>query len=83
MDARADVYSLACVLYQCVTGHLPFDHESDLENLWAHVHEPVPDVQALRPDLPEPIVAAIAAGMAKNPADRPGSAGELARIARS
>jgi CheY-like chemotaxis protein len=82
VDARADVYSLACVLFHSLTGHLPFDHESDLENLWAHVHEPVPDLRSVRPDLPDRLVATIAAAMAKDPADRPTTAGALARAAR-
>jgi CheY-like chemotaxis protein len=82
VDARADVYSLACVLFHSLTGHLPFDHESDLENLWAHVHEPVPDLRSVRPELPDRLVATIAAAMAKDPADRPATAGALAREAR-
>jgi len=83
VDARADVYSLACVLFHSLTGHLPFDHESDLENLWAHVHEPVPDLHTVRPVLPERLVATSAAAMAKDPADRPQTAGALAREARA
>ena len=83
VDARADVYSLGCVLYQALTGRLPFDHESDLENLWAHVYEPVPDLGTIRPDASQSLVAAIAAAMAKDPADRPGSAGEFAWMTRA
>ncbi|WP_053226360.1 hypothetical protein [Solirubrobacter soli] len=66
------------MLFHSLTGHLPFDHESDLDNLWAHVYEPVPDLQSVRPDLPERLVAAISAAMAKDPADRPSTAGAFA-----
>jgi DNA-binding NarL/FixJ family response regulator len=83
VDARADVYSLGCVLFHALSGRLPFDHESDLENLWAHVHEPVPDLGAAKVDLPGPLIDAIRVAMAKDPADRPASAGALARMARA
>jgi serine/threonine protein kinase len=83
VDARTDVYSLGCVLYQSLSGQLPFDHESDLENLWAHVYEPVPDLGRVRPDLPDPLIEAIRVAMAKDPADRPSSAGALAGMARA
>jgi serine/threonine-protein kinase len=81
VDARADVYALGCVLYHALTGGLPFDHESDLENLWAHVHEPVPDLRVARPDLPESLGETVAAALAKDPDDRPASAGAFAGAA--
>ena len=81
VDARADVYALGCVLYHAFTGDLPFDHESDLENLWAHVHEPVPDLRTVRPDLPASLIEAVTAALAKDPDDRPSSAGEFAGAA--
>jgi len=81
VDGRADVYALGCVLYHALTGDLPFDHESDLENLWAHVHEPVPDLRTVRPDLPASLIEAVTAALAKDPDDRPSSAGEFAGAA--
>ena len=41
------------------------------ENLWAHVHEPVPDLRTVRPDLPAPLIEAVTAALAKDPDDRP------------
>jgi DNA-binding NarL/FixJ family response regulator len=80
VDGRADVYSLACVLFQALTGRMPFEGDSDLDKLWAHVHEPPP---ALRPDLPSALAAALAAALAKDPDVRQPSAGAFAREARS
>jgi CheY-like chemotaxis protein len=81
VDARSDVYALGCVLFHALTGQLPFDHESDLENLWAHVHEPVPDLHAVRPDLPPALVSALELALAKDPDERPPSAGGFASAA--
>ncbi len=70
IDARADVYALACVLFQALTGRIPFEGDSDLDKLWAHVHEPPPELTALSPDLPRRLGAALATAMAKKPDDR-------------
>jgi class 3 adenylate cyclase len=76
VDGRIDVYSLACVLYQCLTGSLPFERDSEMAVLWAHVHTPPPRLSDVRPDL-APFDDVLATGMAKHPAERFASAGEL------
>ena len=81
VDGRADVYSLGCVLFQCLTGKLVFDRDSDLEKVWAHVHDPPPGLRSVRPDLPQGLEDVISGALAKNPAERPQSAGELGRVA--
>jgi class 3 adenylate cyclase/predicted Ser/Thr protein kinase len=77
VDARADVYSLACVLFECLTGRPPFDREGDLQVVFGHLKEPPPLVTALRPDLPEAIEGVLRKGLAKAPDDRYSSCGEL------
>jgi len=83
LDERADVYSLACVLYECLTGQAPFPRATDVALLWAHVHEePTPPSQA-RPGLPKELDTVLARGLAKEPGRRYRSAGELLAATRS
>ena len=74
-----DVYALAGLLCHCLTGAVPFPRDSEPAKLWAHVNAPPPAPSRLRPELPAAIDDVIARGMAKDPAERFASAGELAR----
>src|SRR4051794_35656934 len=82
-DLRVDVYSLACVLYECLVGTRPFPAHSLPAAINAHLNTPPPLPSASRPDLPDGFDAVIAIGMAKNPQERYASAGRLAYAARS
>ena len=83
LDERADVYSLGCVLYECLTGQSPFPRATDVALLWAHVHEePTPPSEA-RPDLPKELDTVLARALAKEPGRRYRSAGELLAATRS
>jgi eukaryotic-like serine/threonine-protein kinase len=73
----SDIYSLGVVLYESLTGVRPFRGANAVEVARAHVHEPLP---ALPVSVPEPLRAITVAAMAKNPADRPSSAAELAAL---
>ena len=77
-DARTDVYSLGCVLFECLTGGPPFTSENDAGLMYAHLQEPPPSVTAVHPGLPGAIDMVLARAMAKAPSDRIGSAGALA-----
>jgi CHASE2 domain-containing sensor protein/predicted Ser/Thr protein kinase len=78
VDSSADVYALTAVLYHCLTGETPFPRASDAAIMWAHVSAPVPAPALSLPHLPGALDEVIARGMAKDPADRFASAGELA-----
>jgi serine/threonine-protein kinase len=77
VDGRADVYSLACVLFECLTGTVPYVRENQAAVLWAHLHDEVPRATSVNPSLPPAIDAALARGMAKSPDDRVATARAL------
>ena len=83
VDGRSDVYSLGCVLHECLTGEPPFDRGSELAVLYAHLNEPPPRPSASRKELPPALDEVVAAALAKAPAERPQSGGELASAARA
>ncbi|OBG29452.1 protein kinase [Mycobacterium alsense] len=82
-DHRADVYSLACVLYECLTGSRPYPGDSLEEQLNAHVNTPPPRASIIAPGVPPAFDAVIAKGMAKDVESRYQSAVELAEAARA
>ncbi len=78
IDARADVYSLGCMLFECLTGRTPFERETEIATVYAHMNEPPPRPSDVRPGLPEGFDAVIAKALAKAPDDRYASCGDLA-----
>ena len=74
IDRRADLYALGGVMWWLLTGDMPFQAPDAMGLLLAHVNEPVPDLAALRPDLPAPLVALVHDLLAKDPAARPADA---------
>lgn len=76
-DRRADIYALGVLLYECLTGELPFVGENDLATLQLHLKQPPPDPRRLAPSLPPGIAQVTARAMAKAPGERYASASEL------
>jgi len=83
IDGRADVYSLGCVLYECLAGERPFDRETELSVLFAHLNEPPAPITDFRPELPPALDEIFAIVLAKSPADRYSTCGELVDAARA
>ncbi len=79
---RSDVYALTAVLCECLTGQVPFERSTEERALLAHLTEPPPRLSEMRTDIPAAMDEVIARGMAKEPEDRPASAGELMLQAR-
>ncbi|ULP45019.2 protein kinase [Mycobacterium lentiflavum] len=82
-DHRADVYALACVLYECLTGHLPYPGDTFEEQLNAHLNTPPPRPSAASTDVSQALDAVVARGMAKDVDRRFQTAIELAQAARA
>ena len=83
VDPRADVYALACVLYECLVGTPPFHRSSEIAILNAHLHAPPPKLSKAAPDLPEALEPVLAKALSKSPLDRYPSCGELVSAARA
>ncbi len=81
IDGRTDQYSLACVLYECLTGKPPLHRESEAQVLWAHVEELAPPPTSSRPELPKALDRVVAVGMAKDPDSRYPTCGDFAAAA--
>ena len=82
VGGRGDLYSLACVLYECLIGETPHRRDSEVAVLWAHVQEEALPVTSRQPDLPPGLDAVLAMGLAKSPDDRYASCRDLVAAAR-
>ena len=79
LDKRVDVYALGCVLFQCLTGQPPFQRDTDMLIMWAHVGAEPPSLSAERPDLPPRVDQVVHKALAKSRDDRYATCGELVR----
>src|SRR3954469_3811614 len=80
-DGRADVYALGCVLFRCLAGEAPYERDSDVAKMYAHLNDPIPTVTALAPDVPAALDDVLAEALAKDADDRFSTAGALAQAA--
>jgi serine/threonine protein kinase len=83
IDGRADIYALGGVLYTCLTGHAPYERESDVQLMYAHLHDPPPVPSLVRPDIWPTVDAVVEKAMAKSADDRYASCRELVTALRS
>ena len=77
VDGRADVYSLAAVIFEATTGRRPFSSKSWIETLSRRLYEPPPNVREVAPDLPPAFASVLQQAMDRDPSRRPATAGEL------
>jgi ABC-type branched-subunit amino acid transport system substrate-binding protein len=82
-DTRADVYSLACVLCECLTGEVPFPRSSEMAIIYAHLEEPPPRPSERNAGVPPALDDVVTRGLAKRPEDRWQTCGEMLEAARA
>jgi serine/threonine protein kinase len=82
VDARTDVYALGCMLYQLIAGKPPFEGDTEVAKMFAHLSNPPPSLSEAKPDAPAALDDVIRRALAKEPDKRHGSAGEFAAAAR-
>jgi len=77
LDPRSDLYAAGVVLFECVTGRVPFEAETTWALVAKHLEEEAPDPRKFNSDVPPALAAVIVKAMAKSPADRYATAAEL------
>lgn len=78
VDRRSDLYSLGVIIFQMLSGRLPYRADTPVGMIYAHVHEPIPDILEANPVLPAVCSTLVGRAMAKDPADRYQTARQLA-----
>ncbi|MFI7640194.1 serine/threonine protein kinase [Nonomuraea sp. NPDC049400] len=82
IDGRCDQYALACVIYEGLSGRLPFQRENDIALLWAHLAEQPTPLSHLRPELPAQVDAVMMRALAKSPEQRYATCAEFVTALR-
>ena len=79
IDHRSDIYSMGIVLYEMVTGRVPYSADTPIAVIFMHIRDPLPIPQQFRPDLPEAAQNVILKALSKNPEDRYQTCSEFAK----
>jgi YVTN family beta-propeller protein len=82
-DGRADLYALGCVLFECVTGEVPFPRDSEVAAIYAHLEDEPPRASERRPGLPRALDNVVSRALEKEPGDRWQSGSEFVAAARA
>jgi len=80
VTGATDVYALACMLFELLTGQSPFADKAGMRIMWAHLQDPPPHPSDINASLPRPVGDALLKGLEKDPADRPQSATEFMKL---
>src|SRR3954468_17975651 len=83
VTAATDVYALACMLFELLTGQPPFGDQVGMRIMWSHLQDAPPHPSHIRPDLPQAVGDALLEGLEKDVDDRPQSASELIALIES